>query len=129
MGMAGVSGGSGLRRGRVDLPDGEASFGSGALRDDGVALRLADGRLAGSRVTLDRALRNARAFAGLSLLEAVAACSLRPARVLGVEAERGTLRQGARADLVVLGDDGEVCETWLAGQRAFAACPAGPLAR
>ena len=30
---------------RVDLPDGEASFGSGALRDDGVALRLADGRL------------------------------------------------------------------------------------
>ncbi|MEE9607095.1 MAG: N-acetylglucosamine-6-phosphate deacetylase [Myxococcota bacterium] len=106
---------------RVDLPDGEASFGSGALRDDGVALRLADGRLAGSRVTLDRALRNARVFAGLSLLEAVAACSLRPARVLGVEAERGTLRQGARADLVVLGDDGEVCETWLAGQRAFAA--------
>ena len=56
------------------------SFGSGPLRDDGVALRLPDGRLAGSRVTLDLALRNAQRFAGLSLLEAVAACTLRPAR-------------------------------------------------
>lgn len=108
---------------RVDPPElaQGASLGSGVLRDDGVALRLPGGRLAGSRVTLDRALRNARAFADLPLLEAVAACTLRPARVLGVEAERGTLRPGARADLTLLDAEGRVLETWIGGRRVWAA--------
>ena len=96
-----------------------SSFGSGAVRDDGVALRLPDGRLAGSCVTLDLALRNARRFAGLSRLDAVAACTLRPALRLGIERERGTLRPGARADLVVLGQADEVRETWIGGRRVW----------
>jgi N-acetylglucosamine-6-phosphate deacetylase len=103
---------------RID-PGPAASFGSGALRDDGVALRLDDGRLAGSRVTLDLALRNVARFAGIPLLEAVAACTLRPARRLGLERERGTLRPGARADLVVLDAAGHVEQTWIAGRRVF----------
>lgn len=97
------------------------SLGSGALRDDGVALRLEDGRLAGSRVTLDLALRNAQRFAGISLLEAVAACTLRPALRLGIERERGTLRPGARADFAVLGADGSVHSTWIGGKPVFGA--------
>jgi len=99
----------------------DSSFGSGALRDDGVALRLADGRLAGSRVTLDLALRNAQRFANLSLLEAVAACTLRPALRLGIEREQGTLRPGARADFAVLDADGSVQQTWIGGKPVFAA--------
>jgi N-acetylglucosamine-6-phosphate deacetylase len=95
------------------------SFGSGPLHDDGVALRLPDGRLAGSRVTLDLALRNVQHFAGISLLEAVAACTLRPALRLGIEAERGTLRAGARADFAVLDADGEVDSTWIGGKPVF----------
>ena len=97
------------------------SFGSGPLRDDGVALRLPDGRLAGSRVTLDLAVRNAQRFAGLSLLEAVAACTLRPALRLGIERERGTLRPGARADFAVLDPDGSVYATWIGGKPVFRA--------
>jgi N-acetylglucosamine-6-phosphate deacetylase len=104
---------------RVDPPPG-ADFGSGALHDDGVALRLRDGRLAGSRLTLDRAAANLQRLAGASLCEAVAAASLRPARLLGLEAERGTLRPGARADLVVLESDGSVRETWIGGRRVWA---------
>jgi len=100
-------------------PDGD--FGAGPLRDDGVALRLADGRLAGSRLTLERAVANVRSFAGLALPEAVAACTLRPARLLGLAPERGTLRPGARADLAVLGPDGAVRETWIAGRRVWRA--------
>jgi N-acetylglucosamine-6-phosphate deacetylase len=95
-------------------------FGAGALIDDGTALRLPDGRLAGSRLTLDRAVRNAEAFGATTQLEAVAAVTLRPARLLGLERERGTLRVGARADFVVLDAAGAVAETWLAGQRAYA---------
>jgi N-acetylglucosamine-6-phosphate deacetylase len=98
-----------------------AGFGAGALNDDGTALRLADGRLAGSRLSLDRALQNAVSFGAMTRLEAVAAVSLRPARLLGLERERGTLRPGARADLALLDAEGCVAETWLAGRRAYAA--------
>lgn len=96
-----------------------SSFGSGALRSDGVALRLPDGRLAGSCLTLDRAIRNAAEFGGMSLVEAVAACTLRPARLLGLESERGTLRSGARADFVILGPEKQVEETWIGGRRVY----------
>lgn len=105
---------------RVEPPGGESpGFGSGPLHDDGTAIRMADGGLAGSRLTLDRALGMAQEFAGLELLEAVAACTLRPARVLGVESERGTLRPGARADFAVLDDAGHVVQTWIDGRRAW----------
>jgi N-acetylglucosamine-6-phosphate deacetylase len=100
---------------------GAGGFGSGELRDDGAAWRLPDGRLAGSRVTLDRAIANAQRFGVMTRLEAIAACSLRPARLLGIEAERGTLRPGARADLAVLDAENRVTETWLGGERVFAA--------
>jgi len=102
---------------------GEPGFGSGRVHGDGTALRLSDGTLAGSSLTMDRALRNARAFTGAPLLEAVAACTLRPARLLGLEAERGTLRPGARADLVVLDAAGRVEQTWLGGAPAWIADP------
>jgi N-acetylglucosamine-6-phosphate deacetylase len=98
-----------------------AGFGAGALIDDGTALRLADGRLAGSRLTLDRALHNAVSFGAMTRLEAAAAVTLRPARLLGIERERGTLRPGARADLALLDAQDRVVETWLAGRRAFLA--------
>jgi len=114
---------------RVEPPEssgGPRSFGSGTVHDDGTAWRLEDGRLAGSRVTLDAALRNLIAFAGVSLIEAVAACSLRPARVLGIEGERGSLRPGARADFAVLDDSLRVRETWIAGRRVYSASPGEP---
>jgi N-acetylglucosamine-6-phosphate deacetylase len=107
-----------------------ASFGSGKLHDDGVALRLEDGRLAGSLLSLDVAIANAQLYSGMTQLEAVAACTLRPARVLGVEAQRGTLRPGARADFAVLDTTGRVVETWLGGERVYASeNPPGSSAR
>ncbi len=106
---------------RIEPGAGGEGFGSGPVRDAGDALRLADGTLAGSNLTLERALRNAITFAGLSRLEAVAACTVRPARVLGIESQRGTLRAGARADLAVLDAEGRVRETWLAGRPAWRA--------
>jgi len=108
---------------RIEPPEGAqvaSPFGSGRpILHDGVAWRLDDGRLAGSRVGLDVALRNLRRFAGASPLEAIAACTLRPARVLGIEAERGTLRPGARADFVVLDAELQHRETWIGGRRVY----------
>jgi N-acetylglucosamine-6-phosphate deacetylase len=97
----------------------DAGFGSGPVGSDGIAWRLPNGQLAGSRVTLDTALRNLRAFAGARLRDAVAACSLRPAQLLGEEGRRGCLRAGARADFAVLDADLEIRETWIGGARVY----------
>lgn len=110
---------AGQGAGDSDLEPGlQSDFGSGKLVDDGTAWRLAsDGRLAGSRLTLDRAVRNARDFGAMDLLDSIAAVTLRPARLLGLEREIGTLRPGSRADLVLLDAAGEVVETWVGGRR------------
>jgi N-acetylglucosamine-6-phosphate deacetylase len=103
---------------RVELP---ASDGSDRERSEGEPVRLPDGTLAGSRLSLARALRHLRDFAGVGLREAVAACTARPAQLLGVEAQHGTLRRGVRADLAVMDADGRVVETWLSGRRVWSA--------
>ncbi len=105
---------------RIELPShAGASFGSGEVQDDGQALRLPDGRLAGSSLTLDRAIRNSVTYGAMTQLEAIAACTLGPARLLGIEGERGTLRVGARADFAVLDAEGRVRETWIDGRCVF----------
>lgn len=107
---------------RIDAPPAAgpaAGFGSGCLARGDAAWRLADGRLAGSALTLDAGMRNFRSFTGASLREAVAACTLRPARVLGLESSHGTLRPGAWADFAVLDREGAVRETWIAGRRVY----------
>jgi N-acetylglucosamine-6-phosphate deacetylase len=81
--------------------------------------RLPDGTLLGSRLEMADAVANLRRFAGTTLHDAVAACTLRPARLIGREAECGTLRRGARADLAVMDADGQVVETWMSGRPVF----------
>lgn len=106
---------------RIQLPaEAELVIGTTPVHDDGDAIRLADGTLAGSNLTLDRALQNVQSFGAMNRLEAIAATTLRPARLLGIEAERGTLRPGARADFAILDREDNVCETWIAGERVFA---------
>ncbi|MCH7598797.1 MAG: N-acetylglucosamine-6-phosphate deacetylase [Myxococcales bacterium] len=96
------------------------SFGSGPVHDDGDAIRLADGGLAGSNLSLDRAVRNVQAYGAMNRIEAIAAATLRPARLLGIESQRGTLRPGARADFAIFDAEDNVHETWIAGERVFA---------
>jgi N-acetylglucosamine-6-phosphate deacetylase len=103
----------------VAASDRSGWLGADRMRSDGVAWRLPDGRLAGSLLTLDAAIRNAEGWRVMSFHDAVAACTLRPARLLGIERMRGTLRPGARADLVVFDAEGAVAATWIAGRRVF----------
>ena len=90
--------------------------GGARISSDGVAWRLPDGRLAGSHLTLHDAVGNCVRWRVMTRLEALRACTLGPARLLGIEAERGTLRPGARADLVQWSETGAPVATWLAGR-------------
>lgn len=74
------------------------------------------GRLAGSVLTLHRALRNAMKFSGSSLQETLALVTSNPAKLLGVTEQRGILAVGGRADMVALTPEGEVVHTILAGE-------------
>jgi N-acetylglucosamine-6-phosphate deacetylase len=74
-----------------------------------------DGRLAGSVLTLDRAVRNVAQFGGWSLQQSVRLATLNPAHVLGRN-DIGIIAPGAQADIVVLSREGEVQETIVAGQ-------------
>jgi N-acetylglucosamine-6-phosphate deacetylase len=66
------------------------------------------GRLAGSVLTLDRAVRNTMQFARLKLQHAIQMATLNPARVLGIEKRKGALTVGADADIAVFSPTGEV---------------------
>jgi N-acetylglucosamine-6-phosphate deacetylase len=76
---------------------------------------LLDGKLAGSVLTMDRAVRNVMEFAHWDLQQAVRLATLNPARVAGL-ANRGKLEAGAQADFVVLSPRGEVRSTIVRGQ-------------
>lgn len=78
-------------------------------------LQLADGTLAGAHLDMASAVRNAVTLAGIPLEQALQSASLTPARLLGIEKERGALSAGARADLAALDSDLYVIETWIAG--------------
>jgi N-acetylglucosamine-6-phosphate deacetylase len=84
---------------------------------DGAA-RLADGTLAGSVLTMDEAVRNLVAL-GVPLVEALAAASSVPARLIG-RPDLGVLRPGLPADVAVLDEGVRVRRTLVAGVEAYA---------
>lgn len=76
----------------------------------------AGGSLAGSVLTMDRAVRNVTKFSHWSLQDAVRAATLNPARAVGVGGTRGILAPGAEADFTVLSTSGEVLKTIVEGR-------------
>ena len=79
------------------------------------ASALSNGSLAGSVLTMDRAVRNVTKFSNWSLRDAVRAATLNPARAVGMAKHHGVLAPGADADFMVLSSAGEVMKTSSAG--------------
>lgn len=100
----------------LGLPAGTHRLGSQAVAVGAApGVRLADGTLAGSDLSMEQAVRNLVEMTGCPLADAVAAASAAPARLLGDD-ERGLLAPGRRADLVVLRPDGQLVATYVAGE-------------
>lgn len=97
-----------------------ARVGRVEIQHDGAAPRLTDGTLAGSSLTMDAAVRNVVAEAGVPIVDAVRAASTSPAALLGLR-DRGRIEPGAVADVVALGPDLDVRSTWVGGEEVHAA--------
>ena len=95
------------------MPDGRYRLGSFEVDvKDGKCTR--DGKLAGSVLTMDRAVRNLARFAEWDLPQAVAAATRNPARVARCT-YKGVLNAGADADFAVLDAQGNVLRTFIGG--------------
>ena len=95
------------------MPDGNYRLGSQTVIKCCNGVRLADGTLAGSVLTMDQALRNLVAI-GVPLEAAVRHVSTYPADYLG-ELGRGRLQSGAYADIVVMSADLQLTQTFVEG--------------
>lgn len=97
--------------------DGDYELGGRPVQVRDGRAQLADGSsLAGSTLTLDRALRVA-AGSGIGFRDALAAVTSTPARALGLGHSCGTIAVGRAADLVVLDENYAVRAVIRAGRR------------
>jgi len=96
------------------MPDGRYQLGPIEVEvKDGKC--TSNGSLAGSVLTMDRAVRNVTQFARWSLKDAVRAASLNPARATGLKGY-GVLAVGSDANFVVLNTSGNVLKTVVRGK-------------
>jgi len=97
------------------MPDGEYQLGGFAVQvDNGRA--MARGVLAGSVLTLDRALKNFVAFTGASVNQGLRLLTANPAAMTGFREQTGSLAVGQRADLVAVDAAGKLLGSLIGGQ-------------
>ena len=103
------------------MPDGEYELGGQKVVVKDGAVRLPDGTLAGSCLTLDAAVRNVREFTGRPLAECLQMATLTPARSIGVADRKGSLEPGKDADIVLLTPQLNVAKTIVGGNVVYSA--------
>jgi len=96
------------------MPDGKYKLGKFEVTVSGGVCRNAEGNLAGSTLTLDRALRNIVSL-GVPMQDAVRMLTVNPATLLGIEFKKGVLRIGADADIILLDEGLRVTNVWARG--------------
>ncbi|MEP7286000.1 MAG: N-acetylglucosamine-6-phosphate deacetylase [Chloroflexota bacterium] len=101
------------------MPDGQYQFGGQTVTVGYGMATLSDGTLAGSVLTMDRALRNILKATGLTLAEAWPMTSANAARQIGIADRKGKLTVGLDADLVLLDSENEVDLTIVEGRIVY----------
>ena len=107
------------------MPDGDYELSGRKVRLRDGAVRLPDGTLAGSALTMDAAVRNTVGLLRVPVQHAVRMATRTPAEILDLPA-KGRIVPGADADLVVLTADGAVEETIVADETVYASRKDGP---
>jgi len=104
----------------VDMPDGRYPLGNKIIvLERGGECRDLEGRLAGSTLTLDRAVRNLVHWFDVPLHEALTVASATPARSMQMGEKKGILASGTDADLVFLDANLQVVKTMVGGRIVY----------
>ena len=99
------------------MPDGMYKLGDLDVRVVHGRATTGEDTLAGSTLTMDRAVRNYTNFAGIPLTHALWAATRNPAAMLQTKDRAGTLAVEQPADLVALAADGTLLATYLGGKK------------
>jgi N-acetylglucosamine-6-phosphate deacetylase len=100
------------------MPPGEYELSGRKVRLEDGEVRLPDGTLAGSALTMDRAVSNAVELLRVPIRDAVRMATQTPAEILGIHG-KGRIVPGADADLVLLAPSGAVYETIVGGETVY----------
>ena len=103
---------AGLGAGEYEL-GGQTAY----VRDGDSVARLADGTIAASVTNLHQELKNLVSY-GVDFRAALKACTINPARVIGADAQTGSIAVGKCADLVVLDEKLDIKEVYIDGTLA-----------
>lgn len=103
------------------LGDGESELGGQVVRVSGQVAALKDGTIAGSVLTLDRAVANFAANTGAGLAATVSYATKAPAVSIGVYDQMGSLEKGKRADITIFDGAVRVQRTIIGGRQVYQA--------
>ena len=101
------------------LPDGISELGGQTVYVKNGEAKLADGTIAGSVVTLNRAMANFRKNTGATFPEVVRMVTENQAQELGLFEKIGSLSPGAAADITVFDEDFTVLRTFVDGREVY----------
>lgn len=102
------------------MPDGEYLLGSlkngqKVIVEDGVAKLPDRSSFAGSIATTDRLVRTMVKIAGVPLVDAIKMMTITPARILGINKQKGSLEAGKDADIVIFDNNITINKTIIEG--------------
>lgn len=99
--------------------DGCSELGGQNVFVSGQVAKLASGTIAGSVLTMDRAIANFLVNTKAPLPEVIAMVTLNPAKELGLEQKIGTISLGKQADLVIFDKDINIKNTFVKGVKIY----------
>ena len=101
------------------MPPGTYRLGNSDVISNGKEVRIANGTLAGSALSLDQAVRNFSEFTGCRLSEAIQTVTSVSASALGLGESSGRVAPGYRDNLTLLDSDLRVLATIVAGEVVY----------
>ncbi len=101
------------------LPPGKYDLGGQTVIANKTSARLQDGTLAGSVLTLDKAVKNVVSKIKVPITDAIQMVTFNPAKCINIEDKKGSLEAGKDADIVILDKKLEVVLTIVMGNVIF----------
>ena len=101
------------------MPDGQYSLGGQDVIVKNGAARLLDGTLAGSVLTLDKAVKNIYNNSNYPLNEVVRMATYNGAKHCHVEDHKGLIKEGYDADLILFNEDIEIQKVFVKGKKVY----------